>query len=664
MRSKTHKTKQPIYIYISKLKKAYKLAFSIWIVLAILLFIFTIVLSALSYNKTYKANLNVISVNQVGLSYEYHAKLHFKSNLFRVQENISTMTILDINYKENIAKSSITNLSTHLQYINFKSPQKLEGNIASINYKVSFLPLYKKLALAFIGGLMLIFIVSEVRTCFKVRVCEFIASPNFLKIFIISVVIYLVALSALLRGDVYYIDDFGRAVGQGDDWIGFSRYIAKYLYNIINSFQSFPYTDISPLPQLLAVIILSLSGMLVSYIVRKKLDILGIIATLPLGLSPYFLENLSYKFDSPLMSFSLFILLVPFLFKDNLKHFIYISFIALLLSLSTYQASNGIYIIFTLLLVLTNYLYKEKSIKENLKFLGSAVLSFIVAMLVYKYFIATQVNGYVSSYAMSFTKILEGGNLKIYLSYIFSDLKDLPFFIFSLVIALLFILACTFNSKQTKLLSFISSIVFLALGLCLFSGAYLVLSKPLLYPRAFIGFGAFIALVYINLFYMKNSKILKVLNVVFVALGSYSLVVFASSYGNAISAQQSYMMQRAGFLAKDLSTLVSREAQTKTGIVFEGSIGYSPVTDNFIKRYGSMAQRLIPITLLGNPLWPWNRQPLIYQGTNYKSYNEAVCAPQNTTAKKKLVLDNAYQSIYKSNSCYFVDLKPSTWKAR
>ncbi|PAF46060.1 glucosyltransferase domain-containing protein [Helicobacter sp. 11S02629-2] len=661
MHDTTQKSKP---IYIRNLKKGYKLAFSIWILLAILLFAFTITLSSLSYNKTYTAELNVQSSSKIGSTYFNEAKMHFKSNIFRVQENISTITILDISYKDALSKKDITSLTRHLQYMNFNTPLKLKGNIASITYKVSFLPLYKILALYFIAGLILIFIVSEAAFSFKQKILEFVSSPKFLQVFIISAVIYLIALSALLRGDVYYIDDLGRAIGSGDDWAGFSRYIARDLYAIINGFKGFPYTDISPLPQLFAALILSLSGMLISFIVRKKLDIVGIVATLPLGLSPYFLENLSYKFDAPLMSFSLLLILVPFLFKDNIKLFLYTSVVFLILSLSTYQASNGIYIVFTLLLVLLNYLYKEKSGKENLKFLGFAVLSFIVAMLVYKYAIATPVNGYVSSEAMSVTKILEGGYLKTYLSYVFSDLKGLPFFVFAIIVAILFIITNTLATKRNKALAFLASIVFLVLGLCFFAGAYLVLSKPLFAPRAFIGFGAFVTLVCIGLVYIQNFKWLKYISIVFVALLSYSLIVFANSYGNAITAQQNYMMMRASFVSKDLATLIPREMQPKVGVVLDGGIGYAPVASNFIKRYGGgIAKRLIT-GVFNQASFAFTKYPLIYQGTNYQDYYSTQCSKENTEAKKTLLLDNAFQSISKSGECYFVDLKPSTWQAQ
>ncbi|PAF51355.1 hypothetical protein BKH43_01570 [Helicobacter sp. 13S00401-1] len=656
------------------MSKGYKLAFSVWILLAILAFIFTLVLSLSSFNKSYTAFLDIQGRVHIGEIYKYSAKIEYKSLLFRKLDSISSITTLATTYIKGVQKEDISNFQNEFHHIYFDSPKKLEvGNLATFSYKVSYLKAYKNLLVLFISGLIIIFIVSKVASSFKQKVYELVTKPKFLKLFILSVIIYLVALSALLRGDVYYINDFGRSIGLGDNWTGFSRYISLYLYTLIDSFKVFPYTDISPLPQLFAIVILSLSGILLAYIVRKKLDILGIIATLPLGLSPYFLENLSYKFDSPLMSFSLFILLVPFLFKDNLKHFIYISFIALLLSLSTYQASNGIYIILTLFFIFTNLIYKEKSLKEILQFLFAAVITFIVAILFYRYFIVTPVplslSGYVSSNTMQATKILEGGNLKIYLSFIFSDLKSLPFFTFLVVSALLFILTSMLLGKRNFIVSFIASLVFLALALSLSYGAYLALQNALFAPRAFIGFGGFASLVFLGVLYKSKFRFLKGLSIVFVALGSYSLVVFASSYGNAISAQQSYMMYRAGLVAKDLSALVPREAQNKVGVALEGSIGYSPVTLNFIDRYyGGIAKRLIPNVMI-NKAFPFTNYPLIYQGSNYQSFYGSACAPENTyikdsSAKKELLLDNSYQSIYKSNSCYFVDLKPSTWNPK
>ncbi|PAF46061.1 glucosyltransferase domain-containing protein [Helicobacter sp. 11S02629-2] len=653
--------------FYSSLTKGYKLAFKIWLILAILAFILCVILGALTHNKVYTASLDIKGDVKLGSSFTYAAKIDPKLSLLNSYNKLSHIKILDINYTKEVSKTDINNLTRDHQTITFKSTKPLEkGKVANLSYKISFLPLYKTLLGIFIALLILIFIVRDSFIVFKMRIYEFIKAPKFLVVFIVSFVIYLIALSALLRGDIYYINDLGRAIGQGDNWTNFSRYISSYLYALLDSFKGFPYTDISPLPQLFAALILSLSGMFISFIVRKKLDIVGIVATLPLGLSPYFLENLSYKFDAPLMSFSLLLILVPFLFEKNLKVFMGISLVFILFSLSTYQASNGIYIVFTLLLVLLNYLYKEKSSKENLKFLGSSVIAFLVAALAYKVFIITPLppTQYVSSEAMQTTKLLEGGNLKTYLVLLLSDLKGLPFFAFSIIVGLLFLLTSTINAKRTKPLAFLASLVFLALGLCLSYGAYLVLSKPLFAPRAFIGFGVFVALVYVGLFYKQRKRILKWVNVVFVVLASYSLVVFANSYGNAITAQQNYMMMRASFVSKDLATLIPREMQPKVGVVFEGAIGYAPVASNFIKRYsGGIAKRLLP-KVMNFTGFPFNNAPLIYQGTSYQDSYGVACAKENISTTKILLLDNAFHSISKANNCYFVDLKPSTWQAK
>jgi len=85
-------------------------------------------------------------------------------------------------------------------------------------------------------------------------------------------------------------------------WQDFYRWINTYLSIFIHAERRI--TDISPVPQLIAVCILSISSISLIYILsgKKEFNIFAIIAAVPLGLSPFFLECLSYKFDAPCMA--------------------------------------------------------------------------------------------------------------------------------------------------------------------------------------------------------------------------------------------------------------------------------------------------------------------------------------------------------------------------
>lgn len=167
----------------------------------------------------------------------------------------------------------------------------------------------------------------------------------------ILVFIYTLGISAIIRANYNYIDDIGRVRYGYKGWDNFSRYTTSFLSSFIHV--STYLTDISPLPQFLAVVILAFSGSIIIFIVTKKyyFSILSAIAMVPLGLSPYFLECLSYKYDSPYMALSILASVFPLLFYEcSLFIYAVVTVVCILIMCTTYQAASGIYPILVVLL--------------------------------------------------------------------------------------------------------------------------------------------------------------------------------------------------------------------------------------------------------------------------------------------------------------------------
>ncbi|MGX2983847.1 hypothetical protein, partial [Helicobacter sp. 23-1045] len=60
------------------------------------------------------------------------------------------------------------------------------------------------------------------------RICvDFIKTPNFAKAFLWGIALYAIALFALLRGDIYYADDWLNSVNDG--YWNWSRYFATFM---------------------------------------------------------------------------------------------------------------------------------------------------------------------------------------------------------------------------------------------------------------------------------------------------------------------------------------------------------------------------------------------------------------------------------------------------
>jgi len=132
--------------------------------------------------------------------------------------------------------------------------------------------------------------------------------------------VYLVAMIPLLRANYDYIDDSGRKLYGYTGWAAFSRYISEYLSHVLHAGNYL--ADISPLPQLLAVgLLVAASILLIEQVHREQgieqISLWDIAAVLPLGLSPYYLECLSYKYDSPYMALSVLASIAPLALREK-----------------------------------------------------------------------------------------------------------------------------------------------------------------------------------------------------------------------------------------------------------------------------------------------------------------------------------------------------------
>ena len=324
---------------------------------------------------------------------------------------------------------------------------------------------------------------------------DFIHAPRFKSTFALGIALYLIALFALLRGDIYFLDDWGSA-SRETSWSHFSRYLATFILNDLSTLGKGA-LDISPLLQILAVIFVVASSMILLYLIRKKFDLLGIIASLPLGLSPYFLENLSYKFESLTMSIALFFAVLPFLFQNQRHIFSALSVVCLILMFMSYQAANAVYIILSLFFAL----FMQTDLRQGAKFLARCACNLIIASLIYKFAIAEPVSEWTIHYTSDKMIALNGafllgvwGNLSEYLTTIFSDFKQTPYIWLIALNCVLFVGNMAIFS-QRRIYALCGAVAFLALGIALSYGLYLILEKPILNPRVFYGFNALIAII-------------------------------------------------------------------------------------------------------------------------------------------------------------------------
>ena len=93
------------------------------------------------------------------------------------------------------------------------------------------------------------------------------------KALLILFAVFVVGISAILRANFYYMDDSPRAALGYKQWDYFSRYLSTALATLVHGGDYL--ADAAPLPQILAVLIMAVSGILMGYIVYERTTFSG-----------------------------------------------------------------------------------------------------------------------------------------------------------------------------------------------------------------------------------------------------------------------------------------------------------------------------------------------------------------------------------------------------
>ena len=432
-------------------------------------------------------------------------------------------------------------------------------------------------------------VIQEIKDCLSE-----IDFKVFIKPVLLMFGIYLLGVFTIIRANFLYEDDIACSITGIRRWYDWNRYVVMFLSYIIHP--EIRITDISPIPQLLAALVLSCSSVILVYIIgKKKITSVRLLASISLGLSPFFLECLSYKFDSPYMALSILSCIIPFLFITRKRAFFFISVVSLIIMCMTYQVAASTYIMIVIILCFQDWNNRKKTDKEILSFLGMAAVAFCFSMLLFKFFIMKSFDSddyYTSTKMYSIIHFLPGvlNNIKNYAMTINQDLGV----IWKIGIALVcvfFIAKSVYISSRNKILSFILSFFVIVISFIISYGLYLLLEKPLYAPRALNGFGVFLALLCV--FVVSNYK--KIATIAVLAL-NWCFFVFAFSYGNALADQARYAKFREGLLLHDLNTLYIDHNNGDMSIQLKNTIDYTPTIKN-IAKHNPIIERLVPIRL-------------------------------------------------------------------
>ena len=478
--------------------------------------------------------------------------------------------------------------------------------------------------------------------------CKFMLKP-----FFIMATVYFVGILAILRANFNYIDDMGRVFAGYQSWGNFSRYLSSALSNLVHADSYL--TDVSPLTQLLAICILAAAGVVLLYIVTEKrtFHVWQLAALIPLGLSPYFLECLSYKYDSPYMALSVFASIVPLLFRKK-KHWTYgiATSLGIFVVCTTYQAALGIFPMLVILLSVRDWT-AGADIKRVMQFLLTSILGYGCGLLLFKIFLMPflSVNAYVSVYTRTagIKDILPTAvsNIKKYYSRVHSDFK-IEWLVLKHLICNSYVVILVKDTTRNKYSAAVLATASLALMGVVCFGIYPALEYPLTDPRAMYGVGALISFLSVTVASTQRAYAGKVACV----LLSWAFFVFSFTYGNALYVQSQYTDYRISMVIDDLNDLDAFLTDHTKTVQINGSIGQSPVLRQMPQDY-QMLNRLVPINF--RQTWLWGSYGFFhYYGIKHVIRNTDI---DLATYNLPVVKDTMYHTIRGDDNFILIELK-------
>jgi hypothetical protein len=555
-------------------------------------------------------------------------------------------------------------------------PASTRGFIVSLTEKILHEDLYREfwtlllLNMAITGILICLVVFYVIMTQsgkMIVRVCKTEWQKGFqslwtrenLKLFLIILTVYCVGISAIIRSNSYYNDDLDRSLKGYRGWAVWGRYLADSLSAVLH--MNLRINDISPLPQIISAGFMAASTLLFLRIAAGgKITIPFIIAALPIGLSPYFMENYSYKYDSPYMALSVLFSVVPFLFYKNHRVYIVTSFICLLGMCMSYQSSSGIYILMTALITFRMWVKNDTPVKDIAKFILSSISSYALALVIFKKLlfvtIKSEETGYYRTAMFSFSDFFSGiiSNSRKYIELVISDFGSSMIAVFCLLALVLFLVLSVIFSKRNRFFTFFVSLFFMVFSFILSYGAYLVLQEPLWSPRAFTGLGFFIAsILFFNTLFPREARKLPAFSAVISGVLVYSLLVFDLGYGNALAEQKEYQNFRTTLLIEDINRSLNPGVDEPV-IYIENNIGFSPIVTSFSSTY-PLIKRIINILPSGGNEWghlPLNQ----FHFTHITEYDSPEYSREKLINLPRLI-DNTYHTVYGNGKIFFISLK-------
>ena len=205
----------------------------------------------------------------------------------------------------------------------------------------------------------------------------FIKQFTFKESFLFYLALFSVYILPLITSGVHYRDDYVRAL-RGNDWDILGRKLTDLLMYITSiNFNSI--LNISPLNYVIIILLFSFTLALFVHKNFIEKNIFNHIACSFFVLSPFFLQNLYYQYDSLSMSLSLCLVLIAYTLDWDKHKNLFIAALFLVLSAALFQPVTNVFIA----LLVSGFIFGLKDEERSYKKLFKGIIIYIVGLSVY-----------------------------------------------------------------------------------------------------------------------------------------------------------------------------------------------------------------------------------------------------------------------------------------
>jgi len=416
---------------------------------------------------------------------------------------------------------------------------------------------------------------------------------------------FLLILFPILRADRYCNDDLIRAFAGNYGWSENGRHLTNLLMRTLQ-FGASRVLDLAPLPQLLAIALLSWTGVLVARRFMIASPMMAALATLPLGAQPFFLENLSYRFDAPFMALAVFCALLPILMARADKAGWALGTLSLVASLNLYQPAITVFLVFALL---EAAVADAAAARDRIARLSVRFAQFAVAAISYQLLFARSFKGWLAQRGTLVDSVdgprVVGDNLHAFARFVVESFDPALFVLFAILIVLS--LAALVVAGASRAMSprharsrWQNALIGLALlavpcvALISVAGPMLALRDPVLMPRVMVGIGAWLSALAIAMHLALRTRPAWLRwQTAFGGVCALAFALATGIYGNALRAQDHYETAIAHDLANDLAALRATHPSTSHYLV-TGSAALGPVTERMALRLPLLRSLVVP----------------------------------------------------------------------